>query len=380
MYLLKKYLSLIVTLLLCASVALHASNLKPPYIQPDQKTKWHVLYEVDLKFAIRRYIKRYRQELKIIFRQNKMRYRGFSNIDNGLQIKFNTAEHRKIVSTYLELNYPEFAISSNHIKKQSQGESNEFYILKVILKAQKIEQLGNEAVMKNLCALRFQMNYLRITNPVVIRKGKKRILVHFPQNREHLIGFHFWSDKIIRVESRNVFKHSAAYIAGPFKLGERPPPGTQLFKLSKTLITAERKYILLEREVIWSSHNIVSATIGPYNRMDDSSLRIDVILDDSGWKHKTANARKNLHKKTAILYIEPIRKYVVIKGAKKLVNYYQKTVINIQPISSSFMHKKIKLTKLGNYKRVHKLALHFCAGSSMAPMTIINTRDVGLGE
>ena len=132
----------------------------------------HFLMQVDTDTAIKNRQDGTLQDLRIRFREEKIRYaQAKVDTDRSILLEFNNPETREkaeelIEDIYNQFNYP--LTSDNDLS------------LKLFLSDLEIEQIESDAIDQNLTTLRNRVNELGVSEPIVQRQGKKRIVVQLP--------------------------------------------------------------------------------------------------------------------------------------------------------------------------------------------------------
>ena len=132
----------------------------------------HFLMQVDTDTAIKNRQDGTLQDLRIRFREEKIRYaQAKVDTDRSILLEFNNPKTREeaeelIEDIYNQFNYP--LTSDNDLS------------LKLFLSDLEIEQIESDAIDQNLTTLRNRVNELGVSEPIVQRQGKKRIVVQLP--------------------------------------------------------------------------------------------------------------------------------------------------------------------------------------------------------
>ena len=132
----------------------------------------HFLMEVDTQAALKNRQNGTLQDLKRKLREEKIRYSSlFVEKDQSITLKVKEESDFDSSIDLIEDNYPQFSVSYT--------EGSEFNIF-LRLNEEEIEQIEADAIDQNLTTLRNRVNELGVSEPIVQRQGKKRIVVQLP--------------------------------------------------------------------------------------------------------------------------------------------------------------------------------------------------------
>ena len=132
----------------------------------------HFLLEVDTKAAIDKRMVNYTKGIKTHLRDDKIR--GFVRLEEGgfISGKFKTEELRQQASKKVRKEFPELV-------REDIG-SEQGFNLRWVLSELKTKEIEDYAVGQNLTTLRNRVNELGVSEPLVQRQGRNRIVVELP--------------------------------------------------------------------------------------------------------------------------------------------------------------------------------------------------------
>ena len=132
----------------------------------------HFLMQVDTEAAIKNRQNGTLQDIRRRLREEKIRYTNAS-IDEDLSIalSFNDAANTIAADSFIDDNYPQFVGSPQPNSNNS---------IKLVLSEEEVDQIESDAIDQNLTTLRNRVNELGVSEPIVQRQGKKRIVVQLP--------------------------------------------------------------------------------------------------------------------------------------------------------------------------------------------------------
>ncbi len=333
---------------------LRAIGAKPMNLGLDLRGGVHFLLEVDLDEVRQKAVDRIVTEVPALLRKEGVRYTGRRQIPGAGVLEFADLERLQAARKVIAGEYPEYQLSSP---------ADAPLVLEVRLSEAETKRIVDFAVQQNLTTLRNRVNQLGVAEPLVQRQGANRIVVQLPGVQDttrvkDLLG------ATATLEYRAVDEADAASAAATGIV----PPGTELF-----YTRADRRPVLLKREVIAGGDNLVdaSATVD-----ENGGPAVSVTLDGSGAKRMFAFTEKNINKPMAVLFKE--REVITNYNAKgePIREHRQiEEVISIASIRGVF-GKRFQTTGLAS-KEAHDLALLLKAGALAAPVEIVEERTVG---
>ncbi len=335
---------------------LRAIGGKPMYLGLDLRGGVHFLMEVDTDAAIAMAEERYVDDLRLLLRNEKVRYLTIKRApEGGILIKFRNPEARARAEDLIRKEYRDLLIDEE--------ESGNAYLLKIALSEAEKRETRSFAVQQNITTLRNRVNELGVAEPVIQRQGESRIVVQLPgvqdtARAKEILGATATLEYRMADESHDVQD----------ALNGRVPAGSRLYK--------ERGggYVLLKNRIIVTGDSIIDARSGIDPQ--DGSPMVTVTLDGKGAKKMLANTKENVGKLMAVVYIENKIDTKVVDG--KIVKTKRKVeeVISLATIREPF-GKRFQTTGLDSPEEARDLALLLRAGALSAPIEIIEERTVG---
>ena len=132
----------------------------------------HFLMQVDTEAALQNRQNGTLQDIRRRLREEKIRYtNAVVDDDLSIQLSFNNETNKQSADSFIKDNYPQFLGSPTNNSSNS---------LKLVLAEEEIEQIESDAIDQNLTTLRNRVNELGVSEPIVQRQGKKRIVVQLP--------------------------------------------------------------------------------------------------------------------------------------------------------------------------------------------------------
>jgi preprotein translocase subunit SecD len=339
---------------------LRALGAVPMYLGLDLRGGVHFLMQVDMETAIRQDEETYVNELRSLFRENKLRYKGVHRVTQeggGILVTFvNQLEIRDKAKKLVEKQYNDLVVTE-------QQRANEYRLYMTFSEQALIENRKN-AVEQNIITLRNRVNELGVSEPVIQRQGDDRIVVQLPgvqdtARAKEILGATATLEFRMTVDTREKW----------FEV-ER----TKKVPLN-ALLYHERNGnpVLLKRRVIATGDQITdaAATIDQQSGQPATTVR----LDSRGGKRMLQTTRKNVGEPMAVVFIEYHIETKVIDGKKVTTRKKTEEVINVATIREEFS-RNFQITGLKS-SEANNLALLLRAGALKAPMEIIEERTIG---
>ena len=313
----------------------------------------HFLMQVDTESAIKNRQDGTLQDLRIRFREEKIRYsQATVEDDASIFLKFNSQEAQKQAEDFLNENYTQFNLPLI---------SNEENSLQLILSDIEIEQIESDAIDQNLTTLRNRVNELGVSEPIVQRQGKKRIVVQLPGIQD-------------TAEAKNILGKTATL---EFHLeAQMDTPRSR--KTSYPYRNGFGAPAFLQDTVILGGDQVATAQAS----FDENGLpQVNITLDGEGGSKMHRATRGNIGKRLGVLFVEQKTKTVYerdIEGIRTPVqeSFEVKEIISLATIRAA-LGTTFRITGLDSPSESSELALLLRAGALAAPMTFVEERTVG---
>ena len=316
----------------------------------------HFLLEVDTDSAIAKRMEFYTSGIKKSLREDKIR--GFIRLeeDGSIRGKFKTDELREQANSKVRTEFSELV-------RQSVDDDGDFYLYMTISEA-KIKEIENYAVDQNLTTLRNRVNELGVSEPLVQRQGRNRIVVELPgvqdtTRAKRIIG------KTANMEFRLEAKYDAlASAKEEFEFREAGRRGGSAF---------------LERDIVITGERVASASAGFDSQT--SQPQVNITLDSEGGAMMHRVTRHNIKRGLGVLFIErkSRTRYETNAAGEEVVikvPYDEKRIISLATIQDA-LGVSFRITGLGNPAEAAELALLLRAGALAAPLEFVQERTIG---
>ena len=314
----------------------------------------HFKLEVDVAAATERRLEQY--EIGIKKRLREERVRGRVSLDGQRVVtQFRSEADREAARKLVAELYPEL-----YLDRVDEADD---WLLYADVTEQTITELVDYAVTQNLTTIRNRVNELGVSEPLVQRQGRNRIVVELPgiqdtAEAKRILG------KVANLEFRLVAEANAP-------ISER-----QRFEYRSAGREGMTEW--LERDVIISGESVSNAQAG----FDQNSQpNVSISLDGEGGMLMSRATRANVKRRMGVLFIE--RKYrtrydVTESGEEvvKRIPYDEKKLLTA-PVIQSALGAQFQITGLDNPGEASELALMLRAGALAAPITFVEERTVG---
>ncbi len=319
-------------------------NAVPMYLGLDLRGGVHFLMQVDMKTAVAQDEETYLNDMRRVFRENKLRYKSINRKD-GIVVTFSKLETRDKAKLLVSKLYQELVITEL-------GDIAN-YQLHLTFSKKSLKENRAKAVEQNITTLRNRVNELGVSEPVIQRQGQDRIVVQLPgvqdtARAKEILG------ATATLEFRLLASDDNKYAGREYKRRDGTP-------------------VRLKRSVIATGDQIVGAKA----TIDSRSGRpaASVTLDNKGAKSMLQTTRKNVGKPMAVVFIEYHIDTKLVNGKPVTTRKKTEEVINVATIQEEFS-KRFQITGLKS-SEANNLALLLRAGALKAPMEIIEERTIG---
>jgi len=315
----------------------------------------HFLLQVDTESAVKKRQETNVVEIKRLLR--KERIRGLVNLNGSeIRLRFSDEAKRSEASTAIRKEFPAL--------ERRLEERGEYYWLLVNLTAAQIKTIEDNAVSQNLTTLRNRVNELGVSEPLVAKQGRNRIVVELPGVQD-------------TAQAKNILGKTATL---EFHLEAKP--GDSLASKEEFDFRNPQqgqRSAWLNRQVVISGQNVQDAR----SSFDENGRpQVSITLDGNGGTLMNHATRKAIGERLGVLFVE--RKSRTI-GYEKDANgieqpikqkYDSKQIISLATIQSA-LGVQFRITGLDSPKEASDLALLLRAGALAAPMDFVEERTIG---
>lgn len=315
----------------------------------------HFKLEVDVEAALERRYEFYLSSVKKVLRENRVR--GLVELtESGVVIaKLGTAEERELARQAIADEMPELVLD--------RVDNEEGFAVTASMTEQAKAELIDYAVAQNLTTLRNRVNELGVSEPLVQRQGRNRIVVELPgiqdtAEAKRILG------KVANLEFRLV----AASDASPSERQRFEYRGDDRQGMSEWL----------ERDLIITGERVANAAAG----FDQNGRpNVSISLDGEGGTLMSRATRNNVKRRMGVLFIErkfKTRYELAADGSEVITKIpYDEKKILTAPVIQQALGAQFQITGLDSPLEASELALMLRAGALAAPISFVEERTVG---
>ncbi len=317
----------------------------------------HFLLEVDMETAVRDRLNGFEEEVRSVFRTERLRY--LRPIESTLEppeltIRFRDSADRDAGRAALQDRVREFDLSTDVVDGDP--------ALVMRLRSDVVSEIEDYAISQNLQSLRNRVDELGVSEPLVQRMGRNRIVIDLPgiqdsSRAKDIIG------RVANLEFRLVAS------------ADHPRSEVETFEY-------QGRDVDLQRAVIVTGDRVGNAQAG--HDPETNMPQVNITLDGRGGERMHEATRHNIGRQMAILFRETLTRthYEEVDGEMVLVQvpYEEQRLISVATIQAA-LGTRFRITGLSQ-REARDLALLLRAGALAAPMYIVEERTVGasLGE
>ena len=311
----------------------------------------HFLLEVDLDAAIETRLQGHLEDVKAALRKSRIRYRSFSVVGDQIVGQFRDSDQSKKAESIVRKEFSE-------LQPQSTPGGNPLS-LSFRLSDIARDNIEDNAIKQNLTSLRNRVNELGVSEPIVSRQGKNRIVVELPgiqdtAEAKRIIG------KTANLEFRLETESRTGEL---FKYRNPGAQGIDAWLVNRAIITGE---------------NVTDAR----SSFDENGRpQVNITLDSPGGWSMGHATRDHIGTRLGVLFIEyktKLKKEFDESGNLELIPkaYVEKSIISLATIQAQ-LGKQFRITGLNGQREASELALLLRAGALAAPMFVAEERTIG---
>jgi len=315
----------------------------------------HFKLEVDVGAALERRHEYYLSAIKKTLRETRIRGLADLREDGSVLAKFGSEQEREDARSAIADAMPELML--DRIDEAEQ------FSLRTFMTEQAVAELIDYAVAQNLTTLRNRVNELGVSEPLVQRQGRNRIVVELPgiqdtAEAKRILG------KVANLEFRLVAATDAR------------PSERQRFEYRNDDRQGMSEW--LERDVIITGERVANAAAG----FDQNGRpNVSISLDGEGGTLMSRATRNNVKRRMGVLFIE--RKYqtryeIGSDGEEEIIKVpFDEKRILTAPVIQQALGAQFQITGLDSPLEASELALMLRAGALAAPISFVEERTVG---
>ena len=333
-----------------------AIGLRPMGLGLDLRGGIHFLYEVDINSVVTQAMERLERDVRTTLRDERIPYTTVVNDKGLLTVTLRDAAQLDAASKAINKIEDGLVVTTD--------DSASAPTVSVALSPESIKQRQVQALDQNRVTLSNRVNALGVSEPVVQRQGKDRIVVELPGIND--------PNEAIRIlgSTATLEWHMVDEAHDPYEAQrtKRIPIGSKLYTMRDS-----GRPILLKRELVVGADQMADARVA----FPNGQPAVSVTLDSRGGQAMLKNTQQNVGHRMAVLYIEKTRlaEGETCKGIRVDNECTREEVISDATIRGVFSSKfQIDGLSAGEAR---DLALLLRTGSLAAPMYLVEQRVVG---
>ena len=313
----------------------------------------HFKLEVDVDAATDRKLEQYENGIKRRLREERIRGR-IALEGTRIGMTFRSVEDREAARAEVRDLYPELLLDRvDEDMPELFAEVTETTIAEVV----------EYAVAQNLTTLRNRVNELGVSEPLVQRQGKNRIVVELPgiqdtAEAKRILG------KVANLEFRLVAEANA--------------PISERQRFDYRGETRQGMTEWLERDIIITGERVSNAAA---SFDQNGQPNVQITLDGEGGMLMSRATRANVKRRMGVLFIERKyrTRYEIDENGETVVirDPYDEKKVLTAPVIQSALGAQFQITGLDSPAESSELALMLRAGALAAPISFVEERTVG---
>lgn len=314
----------------------------------------HFLLEVNTEKVVGTRLESMVREVRSAMREEKLRYHSVKLVDRkAIVSKFKTQEERQQAGSILRKNFGDVS--------RLLSEENGFFVIRSEMLESAIKDIEDYAVNQNLTTLRNRVNELGVSEPIVQRQGRNRVVVELPGVQD-------------TAEAKRIIGKTANL---EFRL-EAKQGSTNREKFEFSDPARLPRDAFLERTVVITGDHVSDAT----SEFDENGMpQVGIKLDSDGGARMHRASRKNIGSRLGVVFIEykTRTEYTTDENGEQVAipeRYVEKKIISLATIQSA-LGVSFRITGLDSPREASELALLLRAGALAAPMYFVEERTIG---
>ena len=311
----------------------------------------HFLLEVDIDKAVAERMVQAASAIKAALRSAKIRYRSVKSMPDRVMAGFNSEQDRdKAITVITEETADEYDLQPEIF--------DGVFGIRIQFHSQALLELEDYAISQNLQSLRNRVNELGVSEPLVQRLGRNRIVLDLPGVQDSAKA------KEIIGKVANLEFHLEAD-------GRTAASSVEMHAYEGARVRLERRSIVTGDRVTNAQSSFDSETALP---------QVNINLDGKGGELMHQATRHNVGRRMGVIFKEIKTRIKIEQLAdgtlqEKVVPYETQKVINLSTIQAP-LGNRFRITGLSQGE-ARDLALLLRAGALAAPMYIVEERTVG---
>jgi len=307
----------------------------------------HLVLEVQTEKAVESTQERLRNELRALFREERIRHRGIDRSgQTGLTVYIHNKDDIDKIKDLLEKYYPDLELRASSVDSGKRS-------VEIGLAEKWIKEIKQQATEQALETIRNRIDQFGVSEPDIRVQGKKRILIQLPgikdiERAKGLIG------KTALLEFKLLDEE---HDLGAALNGDVPPGSEILYQAidSEDDTEVQKQPYLIKKRTLLTGAYLTDAHVQIDTQFNEPYVSID--FDKKGAKIFERMTEENIKKRLAIVL--------------------DKKVYSAPVIQEKIPGGSARITGSFTMQEAHDLAIVLRAGALPAPVQIIEERTVG---
>ena len=315
----------------------------------------HFLLEVNTDEAISTRMESMVREVRSAMRKEKLRYHSVKLVDEKHIVSvFKTLEERDQAIDILRKSFRDLI----RLLKEENG----LFVIHSAMTESSVREIEDYALKQNLTTLRNRVNELGVSEPIVQRQGRNRVVVELPGVQD-------------TAEAKRIIGKTANL---EFRLEAESDKASNREKFEFKDSSSRRPAAWLEKSVVITGDHVSNAGTG----FDETGLpQVDITLDSEGGARMHRASRKSIGRRLGVLFIEykTHTEYSIDENGESVAThkrYVEKKIISLASIRSA-LGVSFRITGLDSPREASELALLLRSGALAAPMYFVEERTIG---
>jgi preprotein translocase subunit SecD len=331
-------------------------NARPMALGLDLSGGIHLLFEVDVETTIAQRIDQSANEARNFIRRERL---GRPQIEkSATEVVLAFADEQESERAYSKLR--------NEFRDLElvRSEENGRYVITMAFSELAAKEIQDNAIRQNISTLRTRVDALGVSEPIVQRQGRNRVVVELPgiQDSNRVMGI---LGAVATLEFRMVDMEADPYRAAQTGV---VPPRSSLYQ------TKDDQPVLLLNQVMMTGEYITDARFN-FDQEAGSPI-VSIRLNSQGGQLFYNATKDNIGKPMGILFIDSHLVNREVDGEIKRVRERSEKVISVATIRDALSYN-FQISGLDNAQEARDLALLLRAGSLAAPLNLVEERTIG---
>ncbi len=314
----------------------------------------HFLLQVDTASVIATHLDTRLSEAKTALREARIRYKSANLKDQVLTFTFTKEEWQDQATSLIRKEFRDLL--------PTESQDGSLFVVSATMSTAAVKEKEEYAVSQNITTLRKRVNELGVSEPIVQRQGRDRIVVELPGVQD-------------TAEAKRIIGKTANL---EFRLEAKPGQIAGREEFAFRSESERGRQAWLEKKIVISGDSVTNANAG-YD--ENGRAQVDITLDAGGGRAMHYATRNNIKRGLGVLFIESKARLETQRNeageeVSVAVPYVEKAIISLATIQSA-LGVQFRVTGLDSPGEASELALLLRAGALAAPMYFVEERTIG---